>query len=60
MAAPLIDLTVALRQRNANLRRTRDLLLPRLVSGELDVSGLAVRGPGLEAEVAERREEAVA
>lgn len=33
-----------LRQRNANLRRTRDLLLPRLVSGELDVSGLRVAG----------------
>ena len=28
--------------RNRNLRRTRDLLLPRLVSGELDVSGLAI------------------
>lgn len=28
--------------RNANLRQTRDLLLPRLVSGELDVGELAV------------------
>lgn len=34
----------SLRQRNANLRRTRDLLLPRLVSGELDVSELDIRG----------------
>lgn len=33
-----------LRLRNANLRRTRDLLLPRLVSGELDVSELAIVG----------------
>jgi type I restriction enzyme, S subunit len=30
--------------RNANLRRTRDLLLPRLVSGELNVSNLEIRG----------------
>ena len=37
-------MTVSLRQRNANLRRTRDLLLPRLVSGELDVSELDIRG----------------
>jgi len=33
-----------LRKRNANLRRTRDLLLPRLVSGELDVSELELAG----------------
>jgi hypothetical protein len=28
---------------NANLRRTRDLLLPKLVSGEIDVSNLDTR-----------------
>jgi len=28
--------------RNANLRRTRDLLLPKLISGEVDVEGLAI------------------
>ncbi len=28
--------------KNANLRRTRDLLLPRLVSGEVEVSGVEV------------------
>jgi type I restriction enzyme S subunit len=28
---------------NANLRRTRDLLLPRLVSGKLDVENIEVR-----------------
>ncbi|KEF34848.1 hypothetical protein RDMS_04850 [Deinococcus sp. RL] len=49
-----------LERRNANLRRTRDLLLPRLVSGELDVSALNVRGPGLETEDEQTREEAVA
>ena len=32
-----------LQAKNANLRRTRDLLLPRLVSGELDVEHVEVR-----------------
>jgi len=31
-----------LSQKNANLRRTRDLLLPRLVSGEVDVSKIEI------------------
>ncbi len=31
-----------LQRMNSNLRRTRDLLLPRLISGELDVSGLDI------------------
>lgn len=30
----------SLERRNANLRQTRDLLLPRLVSGEIDVAGV--------------------
>ena len=34
--------------RNQNLRQTRDLLLPRLVSGELDVSGLEVEVEGMD------------
>jgi type I restriction enzyme S subunit len=29
--------------KNANLRATRDLLLPRLVSGEVDVSQLEIQ-----------------
>ncbi|WP_162178613.1 restriction endonuclease subunit S [Deinococcus marmoris] len=41
---PMRRLVEQLLLRNANLRRTRDLLLPRLVSGELDVSGLDIRG----------------
>jgi len=45
---PMFEAVFNLARRNANLRRTRDLLLPRLVSGELDVSALDVRGPGLE------------
>lgn len=36
-------------EKNANLRRTRDLLLPKLISGEIDVSGLDIRIPEAEA-----------
>jgi hypothetical protein len=32
-----------LQSKNANLRRTRDLLLPRLISGAVDVAGLAIQ-----------------
>ncbi len=32
--------------KNANLRQTRDLLLPKLISGEIDVEGLAIAGVG--------------
>jgi len=31
-----------LANRNANLRCTRDLLLPRLIAGEVDVAGLDI------------------
>jgi type I restriction enzyme S subunit len=34
---PVLALLFSLAKRNANLRRTRDLLLPRLVSGEVSV-----------------------
>ncbi len=34
-----------LEDRNANLRRTRDLLLPKLISGEVDVSELDITVP---------------
>jgi len=33
---------VLLNQKNANLRKTRDLLLPRLISGEIDVENLDI------------------
>lgn|GEM_PF-271418 len=36
-------------KQNDNLRRTRDLLLPKLISGEIDVSGLDIRTPEAEA-----------
>lgn len=35
----------ALRNRNIKLRRTRDLLLPRLISGDVDVSDLDINIP---------------
>lgn len=35
---PMIELVELLARQNANLRATSDLLLPRLVSGEIDVS----------------------
>jgi restriction endonuclease S subunit len=38
--APMFGLIEALSRKNVNLRATRDLLLPRLISGELDVSAM--------------------
>jgi type I restriction enzyme S subunit len=35
---PMYDLELRLWQKNANLRAQRDLLLPKLLSGEIDVS----------------------
>lgn len=37
---PMLLLCESLKRKNANLRTTRDLLLPKLISGELDVSHL--------------------
>ena len=39
---PVLSQFFNLAKKNANLRRTRDLLLPRLVSGEIDVSELEI------------------
>jgi type I restriction enzyme S subunit len=36
--APMLSLCDTLERKNANLRTTRDLLLPKLISGELDAS----------------------
>lgn len=38
--APMLNQCDVLLEKNANLRTTRDLLLPKLISGELDVSAL--------------------
>jgi type I restriction enzyme S subunit len=42
IARPNLDMIQTLRLKNANLRRTRDLLLPKLISGEVDVEGLEI------------------
>jgi type I restriction enzyme, S subunit len=41
LVIPIFELTFKLFKQNTNLRQTRDLLLPRLVSGEIDVSSLS-------------------
>ena len=40
--SPIVNICNTLRLKNANLRQTRDLLLPKLISGELDVSNLDI------------------
>ena len=40
--APTFELSDNLELQNVNLRRTRDLLLPKLVSGDIDVSDLNI------------------
>ena len=40
IVAPMMDLVLRLERKNRNLRTARDLLLPKLISGELDVSDL--------------------
>ncbi len=47
IGADLFDEKDILRQKNGVLRETRDLLLPRLVSGEIDVSELNIDLGGL-------------
>ena len=43
---PILDLKIHLLvQVNQNLRQTRDLLLPKLISGEVDVSELEIKVP---------------
>ena len=39
------DLINNLLVKNINLRRTRDLLLPKLISGEVDVENIDVQMP---------------
>ena len=42
--SPMFEIKRTLTQKNANLRRTRDLLLPKLISGGVDVERLEVDG----------------
>ncbi len=41
-ASPIFDCVDVLRKKNAVLQKSRDLLLPRLISGDLDVSDLDI------------------
>ncbi len=45
MTIPMAEQTFILQRQIQTLRRTRDLLLPRLISGELDVSALDIAVP---------------
>jgi len=49
MEKPIFDMIENLLWKNANLHLTRDLLLPKLISGEIDVSELDIRIPEAEA-----------
>lgn len=40
LVSPMLDLAESLRRKNANLRATRDLLLPKLISGELPAQAI--------------------
>lgn len=40
---PIFNLIGSIRKKNENLRKTRDLLLPRLISGEVSVEDLEVK-----------------
>ena len=44
----MVNIGNTLRMKNANLRRTRDLLLPKLISGEIDVSELDIDTNGMQ------------
>ena len=44
LVKPLFRSIHILAQKNANLRQTRDLLLPKLIAGEVDVEGLEIAG----------------
>ncbi|HBL00071.1 MAG TPA: restriction endonuclease subunit S [Microcoleaceae bacterium UBA10368] len=39
----IFEINNSLRKKNRNLRKTRDLLLPRLISGEIDVENLDIK-----------------
>ena len=46
VVSPVFKQVHGLRKRNTVLMETRDILLPRLVSGELDVSEIEIQGAG--------------
>lgn len=42
VANPILETIKVLQQKNDNLRKTRDLLLPKLISGQIDVENLDI------------------
>jgi len=46
LVSPVFELVLNLLNKNTNLRQTRDLLLPKLISGEVDVEGLDIHIEG--------------
>ena len=42
LACPMLEQAEQLMAANVSLARARDLLLPKLMSGQLDVSGIAL------------------
>jgi type I restriction enzyme S subunit len=46
LVSPIFEMVLNLLNKNANLRQTRDLLLPKLISGEVDVEGLDIHVEG--------------
>ncbi|TWU02222.1 restriction endonuclease subunit S [Stieleria varia] len=52
VASPMVEAILNLNRKNANLRTSRDLLLPKLISGKLDVEDLDIDS-GLTAEALE-------
>ncbi len=58
MVSPVCKEIENLITKNANLRRTRDMLLPKLISGEVDVEGLDIEtGEGMSEAVASIEED---
>lgn len=47
VAIPFINMIKKLSFKNQNLRKTRNLLLPKLISGKIDVSELEIQNPKL-------------
>jgi type I restriction enzyme S subunit len=45
IAKPIVRNIYKLERKNKNLRRTRDLLLPKLISGEIDISDMNIAVP---------------
>jgi len=45
LSQPVMEMILNVLKKNATLRRTRDMLLPKLISGEVEVSELAIALP---------------